>query len=126
MTIIAITGRGLPGDVDEVRDAGFDHVLAKPIGFDALRALVDEIQPSASIPLPGPAGMTLLSLAERIAAADEACALGDAGAFGDALLPMVALAPVDVAVDLIGVLAVSRFDLELAGARWSQLRNQLR
>ena len=127
MTIVAITGNHAPDDLGEITHAGFDHYLVKPIAFDALRTVIDaSAAHRPRLTLAGPAGMTRMSMAERIDAADEAGALGDAEAFADAVLPMIALTSADMAIDLVGVLAVSRYDLELASARWSHLRRQLR
>jgi CheY-like chemotaxis protein len=127
MTIVAITGNRAPGDLGEITHAGFDHCLIKPFGFEMLRTLIDaSAARRPRLAIAGPAGMTPMSMAERIVAADEASALGDAAAFADAVLPMVALTSADLAIDLVGVLAVSHHDLELASARWSRLRQQLR
>ena len=39
-TIVALTGYGMPGDVQRALDAGFDAHLTKPVEFDALRRIL--------------------------------------------------------------------------------------
>ena len=123
MTIVAITGRGVVGDTEQVLQAGFDDCLIKPIGFDAIRALVDGVEDPSDVPAEkcGPPP----SLVRLMTAADEACARSDAAALASAMLPMVSIAPADLAIDLVAVLELCRYDMELAALRWSNLRGAL-
>jgi CheY-like chemotaxis protein len=124
MTIVAITGHGALGDTEQVRQAGFDDCLLKPIGFDAIRALLDRTGEVPAAPAE-PAGPPP-SLVRLMTAADEACAGGDAAALASAMLPMVSVAPESLAIDLVAVLELCRYDMELAALRWSNLRGFLR
>jgi CheY-like chemotaxis protein len=122
MIIIAITGRDLAADADQVRQAGFDDCLIKPVALDAIRALVDGVECGrASAEKSGPPP----SLVRLMTAADEACARADSSALASAMLGMVSLAPDDVAIDLVAVLELCRYDMELAALRWSNLRGAL-
>ena len=52
MLLVALTGRGLPGDVQDSIAAGFDHHFVKPVDLDALVRLLGP-PPGAT---PAPAG----------------------------------------------------------------------
>lgn len=41
--VVALTGRGQKKDRDESRQAGFDHHLVKPVSFEALLELIDNL-----------------------------------------------------------------------------------
>jgi CheY-like chemotaxis protein len=47
MTCIAISGYGMPLDVERGRDAGFDHYLVKPIILDQILAALGSPLPAA-------------------------------------------------------------------------------
>ena len=40
LQLIALTGRGLEADRRQALEAGFDHILTKPVDFEQLNALI--------------------------------------------------------------------------------------
>ena len=66
------------------------------------------------------------SLLAQVAAADRACERGDGEALAAALLPVLERIDGGLAIDLVAVIELANYDLELARARWSRLRSQLR
>jgi CheY-like chemotaxis protein len=49
---VAVTGYGMPDDLHRVERAGFDQWLLKPVAFDKLRAIVEQV--AADLPVPKP------------------------------------------------------------------------
>jgi CheY-like chemotaxis protein len=120
VVIAAITGWALPHHLVSAREAGFDHFLAKPIGVESLRELVGSARPSA----PPPASPR--SLSPLIAAANRACASADAEGLASAVRDMLPVLPDELAIDLVSIIELSRYDVELAQLRWANLRDLLR
>jgi CheY-like chemotaxis protein len=126
ITIVAITGNAVSDIEGDLREAGFNHCLTKPIGIDAIRELVGtgipmpSPVPATEVPAVGPS--TLICL---MTAADEACAQGDANGLAAAMLPIVSLVHDDLAIDLVAVFELCRYDMELASMRWMNLRSRV-
>jgi len=115
--VAAISGHGGPEDVARAQQAGFDHYLVKPIGVESLRRLVDEAcNHRAAAPRS--------QIGELVAAVDRSCDAHDAAALASSILRLVPLAPV-LAIDLIAVVELADYDLELAEIRWHHLRRRL-
>jgi two-component system OmpR family response regulator len=118
--VVAITGYAQPADLQRARDAGFDHYLVKPVRIESLRALVGE--PSRIDATPAPPR----PLAHLVAAASEAFDRHDAGAFAAAVEAIVEVAPEELAIDLVAIAELARYDHELAAIRWPHLKKRLR
>jgi two-component system OmpR family response regulator len=131
--LVAITGWGSDRDPGAVREAGFDHYLVKPLGMASLVALVGDAS-SGWAPAPPEAWLargsavlpTLPTLVELVASADRACASNDGDALARAVQPLMAVTREDLAIDLVAVLELARYDVELARARWTNLRGRIR
>jgi CheY-like chemotaxis protein len=118
--VVAITGYAQPADLQRARDAGFDHYLVKPVRVESLRALVGE--PSRADATPAPPR----PLARLVAAASEAFDREDAEAFAAAVEAIVEVAPEELAIDLVAIAELARYDHELAAIRWPHLKKRLR
>jgi CheY-like chemotaxis protein len=127
VVLVAVTGSGAAGDLAAVQRAGFDHYLVKPIGIESLTHLLGAAarQPPppsrrrarGTGPLPG--RRTLLAAADR-------AALGtDADAFANAVRHLLPTVDNDLSFELVAVIELARYDIELATLRWSHLRRRL-
>jgi two-component system OmpR family response regulator len=131
--LVAITGWGSDRDPGAVREAGFDHYLVKPLGMASLVALVGDASTSRA-PAPPEAWLargsavlpTLPTLVELVASADRAAASNDGDALARAVQPLMAVTREDLAIDLVAVLELARYDVELARKRWTNLRGRIR
>jgi CheY-like chemotaxis protein len=128
LLVAAVTGVARQGQLATARAAGFDHFLAKPVDMASLQALVGD----ASLPgttsvgaAHAPARPALSALQRAVAAADRASTGGDPAALGTAVLDMIQIAPDELAIDLVAVVELSRYDFELAQLRWANLRRLL-
>jgi two-component system, OmpR family, response regulator len=130
--LVAITGWGSDRDPSTVRAAGFDHYVVKPVGMASLVTLVGDARPAwpaapeawlarGSSVLP-----TLPTLLELVATADRAAAASDGDALARAVQPLMTMTREDLAIDLVAVLELARYDVELARARWTNLRGRIR
>jgi hypothetical protein len=61
-----------------------------------------------------------------VAEASRAFADKDVDAFATALLAIIEQVPEALAIDLVAVIELARYDLELATIRWSHLSKRLR
>jgi two-component system OmpR family response regulator len=131
--LVAITGWGSDRDPGTVRDAGFDHYLVKPLGMASLVALVGDAStgwapspPDAWLAQGSGVRPTLPTLVELVASADRAAASNDGEALARAVQPLMAVTREDLAIDLVAVLELARYDVELARKRWTNLRGRIR
>jgi two-component system OmpR family response regulator len=118
--VVAITGYAQPADLQRARDAGFDHYLVKPVRVESLRALVGEPSRADATPVPP------RPLARLVAEASDAFDRQDAGAFAAAVEAIVEVAPEELAIDLVAIAELARYDHELAAIRWPHLKKRLR
>jgi two-component system, OmpR family, response regulator len=131
--LVAITGWGSDRDPRAVREAGFDHYLVKPLGMASLVALVGDAS-AGWAPSPPEAWLAqgsgvrpmLSTLVELMATADRAAASNDGEALARAVHPLMAITREDLAIDLVAVLELARYDVELARKRWTNLRGRIR
>ena len=49
---IALTGFGMPEDIDRGKNAGFSAIVVKPVAFDQLLAVVEKVMGGACPPNP--------------------------------------------------------------------------
>jgi two-component system OmpR family response regulator len=131
--LVAITGWGSDRDPGTVRAAGFDHYLVKPLGIASLVALVGDAStrwapapPDAWLAQGSGVRPTLPTLVELVASADRAAANNDGDALARAVQPLMAVTREDLAIDLVAVLELARYDVELARKRWTNLRGRIR
>lgn len=119
--VVAITGYAQPQDLQRARDAGFDHYLVKPVRLESLRALVGEPSRADAMPVPAPR-----ALAGLVAEASDAFDRQDTEAFAAAVEAIVEVAPEELAIDLVAIAELARYDHELAAIRWPHLKKRLR
>jgi CheY-like chemotaxis protein len=127
VVLVAVTGSGAAGDLAVVQRAGFDHYLVKPIGIESLTHLLGAAArrppvtsrraARGTVPLPG--RRTL------VAAADRAALGTDADAFAAAVRHLLPTVDNDLSFELVAVIELARYDIELATLRWSHLRRRL-
>lgn len=126
VVIAAITGSA---DLVDPSPSGFDHVLTKPVELAVLREIVETAR-SGDAAQPRPRAVEpavgLRSLDALIAAADRACRGDDADELAATVLDVMAIAPDGLAIDLVAVAEIGRYDMDLARERWARVRGQLR
>lgn len=126
LLLVAVTGWGAAGDREAVQRAGFDHYLVKPIAIESLAHLLGTAattppsarrRPARAAPAPGRRGL--------VAAADRAGLGTDPVAFATAVRQLLPVVDDHLAFELVAVIELAAYDVELATLRWSHLRRRL-
>jgi CheY-like chemotaxis protein len=126
LVLVAITGGGAPGDGELLERAGFDRCLVKPIAIESLSELLGTaaLTPPVARRRPG-RGSPLASRRHLIAAADRAGLGTDAATFAAAVRQLLPVVDDHLAFELVAVIELASYDVELATLRWSHLRRRL-